>query len=110
MTRLTCARSREEPSCAPMTLLQTPKDRAGFLILVLGAAILLALAPFLSGLLGAAVLYVIFVKPYQRLTRVVQPGFAAAITLVVALLIIALPLTWLIGIVIDQAPDALRGV
>ena len=93
-----------------MQLLQTPKDRAGFLILVLGAAILLALAPFLSGLLGAAVLYVIFVKPYRRLTRVVQPGLAAAITLVVALLIIALPLTWIIGIVIDQAPDSLRSV
>jgi predicted PurR-regulated permease PerM len=93
-----------------MPLLQTPRDRAGFLILVLGAAILLALAPFLSGLLGAAVLYVIFVKPYRRLTRVVQPGLAAAITLVVALLIIALPLTWIIGVVIDQAPDSLRSV
>src|SRR5207342_320082 len=101
---------REEPSCAPMPLLQTPKDRAGFLILVLGTAILLALAPFLSGLLGAAVLYVIFVKPYQRLSRVMKPGLAAAITLIVALLIIALPLTWLIGIVIDQAPDSLRAV
>jgi predicted PurR-regulated permease PerM len=40
----------------------------------------------------------------------VQPGFAAALTLIVALIIIALPLTWLIGIVIDQAPDALRGL
>jgi predicted PurR-regulated permease PerM len=93
-----------------MAILQTPRDRAAFLILVLGTAILLALAPFLSGLLGAAVLYVIFVKPYQRLTRVMKPGLAAAITLVVALLIIALPLTWLIGIVIDQAPDSLRAV
>jgi predicted PurR-regulated permease PerM len=93
-----------------MPILQTPRDRAGFLILVLGAAILVALVPFLSGLLGAAVLYVIFVEPYRRLARVVQPGFAAAITLVVALLIIALPLTWLVGIVVDQAPDALRGL
>jgi len=44
--RLTCARFWEEPSCAPMQLLQTPKDRAGFLILVLGAAILLALVAY----------------------------------------------------------------
>jgi predicted PurR-regulated permease PerM len=93
-----------------MAILQTPRDRAAFLILVLGTAILLALAPFLSGLLGAAVLYVIFVKPYRRLAGMVQPGFAAALTLIVALIIIALPLTWLIGIVIDQAPDALRGL
>jgi len=93
-----------------MPILQTPRDRAGFLILVLGAAILIALAPFFSGLLGAAVLYVICVKPYARLSRVVQPGFAAAITLIGALLVIALPLTWLIGVVIDQAPDSLRAV
>ncbi len=93
-----------------MAILQTPRDRAALLILVLGTAIVLALAPFLSGLLGAAVLYVIFVKPYQRLCGVMKPGLAAAITLVIALLIIALPLTWLIGIVIDQAPVSLRSV
>ncbi len=93
-----------------MTFLQTPRDRAGFLILVLGVAIVVAVSPFFSGLLGAAVLYVIFVNPYRRLERVIKPGFAAAITLITALLVIALPLTWLVGVVIDQAPDALRGV
>ena len=91
-----------------MTFLQAPSDRAGFLILVLAAAILVALSPFLSGLLGAAVLYVIFVKPYQRLERLMKPGLAAALTLLVALVLIALPLGWLIGVVIAQAPDALR--
>ena len=44
-----------------MRFLETPKDRAGLLILALGVAILIALTPFLSGLLGAAVLYVMFV-------------------------------------------------
>jgi predicted PurR-regulated permease PerM len=91
-----------------MTLLQTPRDRAGLLILALGAAILVAIAPFLSGLLGAAVLYVIFVKPYRRLERSMRPGLAAAITLAAALVIVALPLGWLVGVVIAQAPDALR--
>jgi predicted PurR-regulated permease PerM len=93
-----------------MPILQTPRDRAGLLILVLAAAIVLALTPFLSGLLGAAVLYVIFAKPYRWLARVSRPGIAAAVTLIAALIIIALPLTWLIGIMIDQAPDSLRGV
>lgn len=93
-----------------VTFLRTPRDRAGFLILVLGVAIFVAVSPFFSGLLGAAVLYVIFVNPFRRLERVMKPGFAAAITLVIALLLIALPLTWLVGVVIDQAPDALRGV
>jgi len=91
-----------------MTLLQTPRDRAGLLILALGAAILVAIVPFLSGLLGAAVLYVIFVKPYRRLERAMRPGLAAAITLAAALVIVALPLGWLAGVVIAQAPDALR--
>ncbi|HJP58744.1 MAG TPA: AI-2E family transporter, partial [Gemmatimonadaceae bacterium] len=65
-------------------------------------------APFLSGLLGAAVLYVIFVRLYKRMARAMRPGIAAAVTLVIALLLIALPLGWLIGIVVAQAPDALR--
>jgi len=93
-----------------MTFLQTPRDRAGLLILLLAVAVLVAVGPFLSGLLGAAVLYVIFVKPYERLQRVMNPGLAAAITLTVALVIIALPLTWLISEVIRQAPDALRAL
>jgi hypothetical protein len=42
-----------------MALLSTPRERAGLLILVLAIAIFLALAPFFSGLLGAAVLYVL---------------------------------------------------
>jgi predicted PurR-regulated permease PerM len=39
-----------------------------------------------------------------------NPGLAAAITLTAALVIIALPLTWLISEVIRQAPDALRAL
>ena len=93
-----------------MTFLQTPRDRAGLLILVLAVAVLLAIAPFLSGLLGALVLYVVFVRPYNRLQRVVKPGLAAAVILTIALIIVALPLGWLIGAVIAQAPDALRSL
>jgi len=83
-------------------------DRAALLILVLAAAVLVAIAPFLSGLLGAAVLYVIFVKPFRRLERIMRPGLAAAITLAAALLLVALPLGWLTTVVIAQAPDAFR--
>src|ERR1700741_1405844 len=91
-----------------LSFLDKPSDRAGLLILVLAAAIFVALSAFASGLLGAMVLYVVFVKLYQRLERVMKPGVAAVLTLTVALIIIALPLTWLIGVVIAQAPDALR--
>src|SRR5258705_2916790 len=91
-----------------MTFLREPRDRAGLLILLLATAVFLAITPFHSGPLGAAVLYVIFVKLYARLQKVMKPGFAAAITLTAALIIVALPLAWLIGAVIAQAPDALR--
>lgn len=91
-----------------MAGLSTKRDRAGALILVLGAAIMLALAPFISGLLGAAVLYVLCIGPYRRLARVMPVGLASALTLMGAILVIALPLTWLVGLVIDQAPDIIR--
>lgn len=93
-----------------MTLLSTPRERAGFLILVLAAAIFLALAPFFSGLLGAAVLYVLFVHLYRRLARRLSAGLAASLTLIVALVIVALPLAWVVGLIIDQAPDAMHTV
>jgi predicted PurR-regulated permease PerM len=93
-----------------MTRLQTPRDRAVALILALAIAIALALTPFLSGLLGAAVLHVMFADAYRRLERGLKPGLAASIILVTALALIALPVTWLIGLVIDQAPDALRSI
>ena len=93
-----------------MPILQTPRDRAGLLILVLAAVIFIALAPFLSGLLGAAVLYVVFVRLYNRLARSMKPGLAAAITLISALIVVALPLAWLIAVVIAQAPDATRAL
>ena len=93
-----------------MSFLQSPRDRAALLILALGIAIVLALSPFLSGLLGTAVLYVMFVPLYRRLERSMRSGPAAMLTLLVALVAIGLPLVWLIGMVIGQAPDALRGV
>ncbi|HJQ53368.1 MAG TPA: AI-2E family transporter [Gemmatimonadaceae bacterium] len=93
-----------------MTFLETPRERAGLLILVLAAGILFAVAPFISGLLGAAVLYVIFVRLYRRLERRMRPAAAAVITLVVAIIIVAVPLGWLIGVVVAQAPDALRAL
>jgi predicted PurR-regulated permease PerM len=90
-----------------MPFLQTSQDRASFLILLLSAGILVALVPFVSGLMGAAVLYVIFVRPYRGLARKVKPGFAAAMILIAAVLIVALPVVWLVGLLIAQAPDAL---
>jgi predicted PurR-regulated permease PerM len=93
-----------------LTFLHSPRDRAAVLILALGVAIVLAISPFLSGLLGTAVLYVMFVPIYRRLGRRMKAGPAATVTLLIALVVIGLPAVWLLGMVIGQAPDALRSV
>ncbi|HEX4932480.1 MAG TPA: AI-2E family transporter, partial [Gemmatimonadaceae bacterium] len=91
-----------------MDFLHSKQQRAGLLIILLGVAILIAIAPFASGLLGSAVLYVMCAPVYRRLTRVMHPDLAAAITLVGAILVIALPIGWIIFLAADQLPDALR--
>jgi predicted PurR-regulated permease PerM len=91
-----------------MDFLHSRQQRAGLIIALLGLAIVIGVAPFAPGLLGALVLYVICVPAYQRLARVLHAEVAAAITLVGALVGIALPLTWLILLVADQFPDVLR--
>lgn len=93
-----------------MTFLASPRDRAGVLIVALGAAICIALWPFLSGLLGAGALYVLFVSPHRWLSRRLPAGWSAALTLVGALVVVAVPLAAMIGPVIDQAPGALRSI
>jgi len=93
-----------------MGLLQTPQDRAVALILLLAVGVAVALTPFFTGLLGAAVLYVIFVHPYRALARRIKPGIAAGVSLLLALALVALPITWLIGLVVQEAPDALHRI
>jgi predicted PurR-regulated permease PerM len=93
-----------------MLSLHEPRDRAALLILVLAVGIALALIPFLGGLFGAAVLYVMCLRPYRWLERRMRPGFAAALTLIATLVIIALPLAWLIAMVFAQMPDALQSL
>jgi predicted PurR-regulated permease PerM len=91
-----------------MQLLHSRQTRAGLLIFILGIGIVLAIAPFAIGLLGSGVLYVMFVSTYRRLRRVLRPDPAATLTLIAAILVVALPLTWLVGLLVDQAPETLR--
>lgn len=93
-----------------VTLVSTARNRAALLIVVLVAAVVVALVPFISGLLGAAVLYVIFIRFHGWFARALSPRIAAPITLVAALLLIAVPLVWLVAMLINQAPDALRTI
>ena len=98
------------PTPSEGVLHPTPRERAGLLILVWAGALLVALAPFISGLLGAAVLYVVFARPNAWLARKFSSGTAATLTLIVSLLLLVLGLVWVVGLTIEQAPDALNGL
>ncbi|HEV8364999.1 MAG TPA: AI-2E family transporter [Gemmatimonadaceae bacterium] len=92
-----------------MQPIHAPQTRAALLIVIAGVAILVLVAPYMVGLLSAAVLYVICKPSYEQLVRWVRfKHLAAAITLMGTILIIVLPIVVLVGMVVDQAPDALR--
>jgi predicted PurR-regulated permease PerM len=93
-----------------MSLLRMPRDRALVLILVLAGAIVFAALPVVTGLLGAGVLYAIFVRPYTKLAGRIGSGFASILALIAAVVVVALPLASLAALVIHEAPDALASV
>jgi len=93
-----------------MQLLHARQTRAGLLISILGVCIAVAISPFAIGLLGSGVLYVMFVSPYRWLRRFLPADPAATLTLIGAILIIVLPLTWLVGLLVDQAPATLKAL
>lgn len=91
-------------------MLSETKQRAELVILALGLAILIALVPFAIGLLGAAVLYVIFAPLQNRLAPMIGPGRAALIVLLLAIVLVLVPALALLGLLIDQAPATLRSL
>jgi predicted PurR-regulated permease PerM len=74
-----------------------PEVRRSARLLVIGAAVLVAIAvaPVTVGLASALVLYELFADPYARLARRVPPRFAAALTVCAALVVIVGPMAWL---------------
>ena len=86
-----------------MSFFDTSKQRAAILIALLGIGIAFTLAPYVSGLIGAPVLYVLFAPLQKLLVKRIRPSFAAGIVILVAFLLIVLPGTWLITLLVGQA-------
>lgn len=86
------------------------RNRAGWAIFALGLAILIAVLPFVVGLLGAAVLYVVCAPAQRWLAPRIGTRQAAAFVLLGALLLILLPGALLVTVALDQAPTILRGL
>jgi len=90
-----------------MITMSPRQGRAAILILLLGLGIVLALAPFASGLLAAPVLYVICEPLYHFFGKRAKPPSAAGLTIVIAILLIVLPGSWLLTLIVGQANDVI---
>jgi predicted PurR-regulated permease PerM len=88
-----------------MPFLDTERQRAAWLILALGLALLWVLWPFATGLLGALVLYVMFAPLHRVLVRRIRPGPAAGLVILLALILVLGPGISIVGLVANQAQD-----
>jgi predicted PurR-regulated permease PerM len=94
-----------------MPFLDTKRQWAALLIIVLGIGLAYALWPFITGLMGALVLYVLFVPAFRGLTSSgVRPGLAAGIVVLFALVLVVGPGVSFIGLVANEAQTMASGV
>jgi predicted PurR-regulated permease PerM len=87
-----------------MQFLDTKRQRAALFIFVLGLGLAWALWPFTTGLMGALVLYVLFM-PFHRALRHhgLGPGLAAGLVVLAALVLVVGPGISFIGLVANEA-------
>jgi predicted PurR-regulated permease PerM len=83
--------------------IDTNHGRAAFVVVLLGLALLIALSPYASGLLGIPVLYAVFAPLHDWLVKHVRARFAASFVVVLALFAIAIPAISLAGLLVTQA-------
>jgi predicted PurR-regulated permease PerM len=94
-----------------MQFLDTKRQRAALMIFVLGLGLAWALWPFSTGLMGALVLYVVFLPFFQALRRHgLRPGVAAGIVVLAALVLVVGPGVSFIGLIANEAQSMATGV
>jgi predicted PurR-regulated permease PerM len=94
-----------------MSFIDTKRQRAALLISALGLGVVYALWPFITGLMGALVLYVVLSPAYRAMIRGgVRPGLAAGLVVLLALLLVLGPGVSFIGLLANQAQDMARSV
>jgi predicted PurR-regulated permease PerM len=98
------------PYSYAMAFLDTKRDRAAFLIFVLGLALVWTLWPFSTGLVGAPVLYVMFAPVYRWLARRTRPGIAAALVVLLGIILVLGPGVSFVGVIAGEAQDMATGV
>src|SRR2546426_5159290 len=71
-----------------MPLIDTNHQRAALLVLLLGVALVIALTPYATGLIGIPVLYAIFAPVHEWLCMRMRPKLAATVVVLLALFLI----------------------
>ena len=93
-----------------MAFLATRHQRAQVVIGLLGAGLLITMWPYVTGLLGAPVLYVVFNPLYELLRKRLKPAIAAAIVVATATLVILVPGASIVTLVINEAQSLAGGL
>jgi predicted PurR-regulated permease PerM len=93
-----------------MPFLDTEIQRAAWLVLVLGIALVYALWPFSTGLIGAPVLYVVLAPVHRWLTRRMPSQVAAGIVVALGILMVLGPGVSVLGLVAAEAQEMATGV
>lgn len=93
-----------------MPFLDSGRQRAAILIVLLGAGIAMALAPFATGLIGAVVLYVTLSPLNGLLRRRVGAGLSAGTLTALAVFLVVVPGLSFAGIIVGQAQEMASGV
>ena len=93
-----------------MPFLETNHERAALLLLLLGVALVIALFPFATGLMGIPVMYVVFAPVHVRLRRHVGPHAAAALVVLLVVFVIVVPGVAFAGLVVNEAQQIAGGV
>lgn len=88
-----------------MALIDSNHQRAALLLLLLGAALLIALTPYATGIIGIPVLYAIFAPAHDWLEMRMRPRLAAVFVVVLALFLIVVPGVSFAGLIVSQAQE-----
>src|SRR5881296_2439126 len=93
-----------------MPLIDTNHQRAALLVLLLGVGLVIALTPYVTGLIGIPVLYAVFTPVHEWLSLRVRPKLAATLVVALALFLIVVPGVSFAGLIVGQAQEIAGGV
>jgi len=79
-------------------------------LLVITAGLLIAIVQFLSGLVGALILFAVTRRLHDRLATLLPPRVSAAMISIGTLTVLLVPGAWLVSTIVSEASIALRGV